>query len=93
VNERTQDLCMQITHQKTADIQLCGEGVRNCGLSVRAIQDRTTTVISVQPNSKTLKEPDAPSLGVKRPGCEAKHSPTSSADVKNAWGCTSAPPV
>jgi hypothetical protein len=33
------------------------------------------------------------SLGVKRPGREADHSPTSSAEVKNAWSCTSTPPV
>jgi hypothetical protein len=33
------------------------------------------------------------SLGVKRPGGEADHSPPSSADVKNAWSYTSTPPV
>jgi hypothetical protein len=31
------------------------------------------------------------SLGVKRPGREADHSPPSSADVKNAWSYTSPP--
>jgi hypothetical protein len=31
------------------------------------------------------------SLGVKRPGREADHSPPSSADVKNAWSYTSTP--
>jgi hypothetical protein len=31
------------------------------------------------------------SLGVKWPGCEADYSPPSSAEVKNVWGCTSAP--
>jgi hypothetical protein len=31
------------------------------------------------------------SLGVKRPGCEAEHSPPSSAEVKNAWSYTSTP--
>jgi len=30
--------------------------------------------------------------GVKRPGREADHSPPSSAEVKNAWSCTSTPP-
>jgi hypothetical protein len=30
------------------------------------------------------------SLGVKQPGCEADHSPPSSAEVKNSWSCTSA---
>jgi hypothetical protein len=33
------------------------------------------------------------SLGVKRPGREANHSPPSSAEVKNAWSCTSTPPI
>jgi hypothetical protein len=33
------------------------------------------------------------SLGVKRPGREADHSPPSSAEVKNAWNCTSTPPI
>jgi hypothetical protein len=35
--------------------------------------------------------PGALSLGVKRPGREADHSPPSSAEVKNAWSCTSTP--
>jgi hypothetical protein len=29
------------------------------------------------------------SLGIKRPGCEANHSPPSSAEVKNVWSYTS----
>jgi hypothetical protein len=33
------------------------------------------------------------SLGVKRLGREADHSPPSSAEVKNAWNYTSIPPV
>jgi len=33
------------------------------------------------------------SLGVKRPGREADHSPPSRAKVTNAWSCTSAPPI
>jgi hypothetical protein len=33
------------------------------------------------------------SLGVKRPGHEADHSPPSSAEVKNAWNYTSTAPV
>ena len=32
-------------------------------------------------------------LEVKRSGREVNHSPPSSADVKNEWSCTSAPPV
>jgi hypothetical protein len=31
------------------------------------------------------------SLGIKRPGREADHSPQFSAEVKNAWGYTSTP--
>jgi hypothetical protein len=37
--------------------------------------------------------PGALSLGVKRPGSEADHSPPSSAEVKNAWSYTSTPPI
>jgi hypothetical protein len=37
--------------------------------------------------------PGALSLGVKRPGREADHSPLSSAEVKNAWSYTSTPPI
>jgi hypothetical protein len=33
------------------------------------------------------------SLGLKRPGHEADHSPPSSADVKNAWSYTSTPSI
>jgi hypothetical protein len=36
--------------------------------------------------------PDALFPGVKRPGCEADHSFPSSAEVKNAWNCTSTHP-
>jgi len=37
--------------------------------------------------------PVALSLGVKWPGHEADHSPPPSAEVKNAWICTSTPPI
>jgi hypothetical protein len=37
--------------------------------------------------------PGAPSLGVKRQGIEADHSPPPSAEVKNAWSYTSTPPI
>jgi hypothetical protein len=37
--------------------------------------------------------PGALSLGVKRPGREADHSPPSSAEVKIAWSYTSTPPI
>jgi hypothetical protein len=35
--------------------------------------------------------PGVLSLGVKRPECEADHSPPSSVEVKNAWSYTSTP--
>jgi len=37
--------------------------------------------------------PGSLSLGVKRPGRKAGHSPPSSAEVKNAWSYTSIPPI
>jgi hypothetical protein len=37
--------------------------------------------------------PGALSLGVKRSGREADHSPSSSPEVKNAWNYISTPPV
>jgi hypothetical protein len=37
--------------------------------------------------------PGALSLGVKRPGREADHSPPTSAEVKNAWSYTSTPTI
>jgi hypothetical protein len=40
-----------------------------------------------------LMVPGALSLGLKRPGREADHSPPSSAKVNNVWSYTSTPPV
>jgi hypothetical protein len=37
--------------------------------------------------------PGALSLGIKRPGREADHSPPSSSEVKNVWSYTSTPPI
>jgi hypothetical protein len=37
--------------------------------------------------------PGTLSLGVKRPGREADHSPPSSAEVENAWSYTSTSPT
>jgi hypothetical protein len=37
--------------------------------------------------------PGVPSLGVKRPGRAADHSPPSSIEVKNAWSYTSNPSI
>jgi hypothetical protein len=32
-------------------------------------------------------------LVVRRPGCEADHSPPSNTEIENEWSCTSTPPV
>jgi hypothetical protein len=37
--------------------------------------------------------PGALSLGVKRPGREADHSPPPTTELKNAWSNTSTPPI
>jgi hypothetical protein len=37
--------------------------------------------------------PEALTLGVKRRGREADHSPLHSAEIRNAWSCTSPPPI
>jgi len=44
-------------------------------------------IISIQPPTQWV--PRAFSLGVKRPGRKADHSPPSSAEVRNAWSYTS----
>jgi hypothetical protein len=46
---------------------------------------------SIQPTIQWVT--GAISLGVKRPGREAYHSPPSSAEVKDAWSYTSTPPI
>jgi hypothetical protein len=46
---------------------------------------------SSPPCPDRLWVPEALFLGVKRPGREANHSSSSSADIKNAWSYTSAP--
>jgi hypothetical protein len=47
----------------------------------------------VQTGSGTQRVPGALSLGVKRPGREADHSPPSSAEVKNGWSYTFTSPI
>jgi hypothetical protein len=56
----------------------------------------------ITPQIKTALGPTQPpiqwvrgalSLGIKRPGREADHSPPSSAEVKNTWSFTSTPPM
>jgi hypothetical protein len=49
------------------------------------------TLGSTQPPIQ--RAPGALSPAVKRPGREVDHSPPPSAEVKNAWSCTSNPPI
>jgi hypothetical protein len=50
-----------------------------------------TALRPTQPPILLLWVPGSISLGVKRPGREADHSPPSSAEVQNAWIYTSIP--
>jgi len=52
--------------------------------------------------SRSILGPTQPSIewmlwafssGVKRPGCEANHSPSPCSKVKNKWNCSSAPHI
>jgi hypothetical protein len=52
---------------------------------------RIQTESEAYPASYPMGTGGAISLGVKRPGREADHSPPSSTDVKNAWRYTSTP--
>jgi hypothetical protein len=61
---------------------------RGLGIFLFTIASRTA-LGPTQPPTQWV--PGAFSLGVKRPGREADHSPPSSAEVKNAWSYTSAP--
>jgi hypothetical protein len=54
-------------------------------------QDHDLTLSPTQPPIQCV--PVALSLGLKRPGREAGHSPPSSAEVENAWSYISTPPV
>jgi hypothetical protein len=54
----------------------------------------TASRTALEPTQRPIQwVPGALSLGVKRPGREADHSPPSSAEVKNAWIYTSTPPT
>jgi hypothetical protein len=57
-----------------------------------SLHHRVETDCGAHPASFPLK-PGAVSLEVKRPGREADHSHPSSAEVKNAGGYTSIPPI
>jgi hypothetical protein len=54
----------------------------------------TVSIPALGPTQPPLKRvTGALSLGIKRPVREADHSPTSSAEVKNAWSYTFTPPI
>jgi hypothetical protein len=61
---------------------------RGLGIFLFTIASRTVLGPTQPPIQRV---PGAPSLGVKRPGREADHSPPSSAEVKNAWSYTCTP--
>jgi hypothetical protein len=56
-----------------------------------SLHHRVQTGSGAHPASSTQWIPGALSLGVKRPGLGADHSPPSSTGVKNAWNYTSPP--
>jgi hypothetical protein len=54
----------------------------------------TVSRTALGPTQPPVQEvPEALSLGVKRPGSEADHSPLSSAEVNSAWSYTSTLPI
>jgi hypothetical protein len=54
----------------------------------------TASTTALEPTQPPIQwVPEALSLGVKRPGREADHSPPSSAEVKNVWRYTSTSPI
>jgi hypothetical protein len=61
------------------------------GLGIFLFAVSRTALEPIQPPIQCV--PGTLSLGIKRPGREADHSPLSSAEVKNAWSYTSTPSV
>jgi hypothetical protein len=54
----------------------------------------TASRLALQPTRPPIHcVPETLIPGLKRPGREADHTPPSSAEVKNAWSYTSAPPL
>jgi hypothetical protein len=54
----------------------------------------TVSRMALEPTQLPIQwVPGALSLGVKQLGHEADHSPTYSAEIKNAWSYTSTPPI
>jgi len=62
------------------------------GIATRLRAGRSGSRLALEPTHPPIQWiPGAISLGIKRPGREADHSPTSSAEDKNAWSYTSTP--
>jgi hypothetical protein len=75
-----------------------GYGLDNQGFESREglgiVSFTTVSRPALEPTQPPIQwVPGALSLGVKRPECEADHSPPSSDEVKNAWSYTSTPPI
>jgi hypothetical protein len=66
--------------------------VRPTKLNISSLHHRVQNGTGAHPASYPLGTTGS-FPGVKRPGREADHSPPSSAEVKNAWGYTSTPPI
>jgi len=55
------------------------------------IPGRGSMFFSLRHRAQTGSGAQPPSLGIKQPEREADHSPPYSAEVQNAWSCTSTP--
>jgi hypothetical protein len=64
-----------------------------CGLDDRGVRFSSPPWPDRLWGSPMLWVPGVISLGLKRLGREANHSPPSSAEVENAWSYTSTPPI
>jgi hypothetical protein len=93
----------RLGHMVAQSVQWLGYGLDNRGsIHARGTDFFSSPLHLFTTSSRTALRPTQPpiqwvpgalSLRVKRPGCEAEHSPPSSAEVKNAWSYTSIPPI
>jgi hypothetical protein len=63
------------------------------GLGIFLFTIASRTALGPPPQPPNQRVTGDLSLGVKRPGREADHSPPSSDEVKNMWSYTSTPPI
>jgi len=61
------------------------------GAVICAVTELAVQFLRIQPPIQWVR--GAVSLGVKRRGCEADHSPPYSAEVYNEWRYASTPPI